>query len=133
SDNTLVVSNYEAELVEAIYVVETTKPSKPKRVSKKVTKKPKVINVTSDNTPVVSNDDAEPVEALDVVETTKPSKPKRESKRVSTKPKIIAVSVDNTTIHFDNYTTQTEQPEPHIETATEPTPKAKSTPKKQIK
>ncbi|MFM7985877.1 MAG: hypothetical protein ACKPKO_41835, partial [Candidatus Fonsibacter sp.] len=44
------------------------KPSKPKRESKKVTKKPKVITVTSDNTPVVSNDDAEPVEALDVVE-----------------------------------------------------------------
>ncbi|MFM7978257.1 MAG: hypothetical protein ACKPKO_02990 [Candidatus Fonsibacter sp.] len=71
SDNTPVVSNDEAELVEALDVVETAKPSKPKRVSKKVTKKPKVITVTSDNTPVVSNDDAEPVEALDAVEMHK--------------------------------------------------------------
>ena len=58
SDNTPVVSNDEAELVEALDVVEMTKPSKPKRVSKKVTKKPKVITVSGDNTPVVSNDDA---------------------------------------------------------------------------
>ncbi|MFM7982272.1 MAG: hypothetical protein ACKPKO_23430 [Candidatus Fonsibacter sp.] len=53
SDNTPVVSNDEAEHVEALDVVETTKPSKPKRVPKKVTKKLNVITVSGDNTPVV--------------------------------------------------------------------------------
>ena len=50
SENTPVVSNDEAELVEALDVVETQKPSKAKRESKRAPKKPKVISVSVEKT-----------------------------------------------------------------------------------
>ncbi|MFM7979340.1 MAG: hypothetical protein ACKPKO_08505, partial [Candidatus Fonsibacter sp.] len=83
SENTPVVSNDEAELVEALHVVETKKQSKAKRESKRAPKKPQVISVSVENATINFDDNTVHTEQLEPdVETVPKAKarPKNKSK-----------------------------------------------------